>query len=67
MGQNKWQYSKKNPYLEQSEILLERDNRKPNTLIETAVHRPNLYYSKWYQKRIYDFLWNRKKYDLPDA
>ena len=29
-GTNKWQHSKKNPYLEQSETLLERGNRKPN-------------------------------------
>ena len=29
--------------------------------MQTVVHRPNLYYSKIYQKRIYQFLWNRKK------
>ena len=34
------------------------------------VHRPNLYYSKIskrkLKKRIYNFLWNRKKYNLLD-
>ena len=47
--------------LEKSGTLLERGNRKPNPLIESVVHRSNLYYSKIYQKRIHDFLWNRKK------
>ena len=61
MGQNKWRYSKKNPYLEQSQTLLERVNHKANPLIQTVVHRPNLHYSKIYQKRIYNFLWNKKK------
>ena len=46
MGQNKWWYSKKNPYLEQSETLLERGSRKPNPLIQNVAHRPNLYYSQ---------------------
>ena len=61
MGQNKWWYSKKNPYLEQSETLLERGSRKPNPLIQNVAHRPNLYYSKIYPKKIHDFLWNEKK------
>ena len=47
--------------------LFERGNRKPNPFIQTVVHRPNLYYTKIYQKRIYryDFLWNRKKTRSP--
>ena len=32
--------------LEQSGTLLERGNRKPNPLIESVVHRSNLYYSR---------------------
>ena len=31
------------------------------------VHRPNLYYSNIYQKRIFNFLWNSKIYNLPKA
>ena len=65
MGQNKWRYSKKNPYLEHSETLFERGNRKPNLLIQTVVHGPNFYYSKIYQKRIYDLLWNKKNIRPP--
>ena len=59
----------KNPYLELSETLFERqkDNCKPNPLIQTVVHWSALYNSKIYQKRIYDFLWNRKKCDLSDT
>ena len=55
----------KNRYLEQTEALFERGNCKPNPLIQTVVHRPILYDSIIYQKGIYNFLWNRKKYDLP--
>ena len=51
--------AKKN--MEQSGTLFERGNCKLNPLIESVVHRSNLYYSKIYQKRIHDFLWNRKK------
>ena len=59
--------AKKNPYLEQRETLFQRGNRKPNPFIQTVVHRPNLYYTKIYQKGIYryDFLWNRKKTRSP--
>ena len=42
----------KNPYLEQSETLFERqkDNHEPTPLIQTVEQRLNLYYSKIYQK-----------------
>ena len=38
----------KNRYLEQSETVFKRwkDNRKPSPLIQTVVHRSNMYYSK---------------------
>ena len=63
--------AKKNQYLEQSETLLERGNRKPNPLIQTVVHRPNLYFSKIHpphppqKKKISSG--TGKKCDLPDT
>ena len=40
---------------------------KPDTLIQTVVHRPNLYYSKIYKKRISISSGTGKKYDLLDT
>ena len=53
--------AKQNPYLEQSQTLFDRDNRKPNSLIQTMVHMPNLYYSKLYQKRYIRFHLKQEK------
>ena len=61
MGQNKWRYSKKNPYLEQNVTLLERGSRKPNPLIQNVAHRTNLYYSKIYSKENTRFPLEREK------
>ena len=59
----------KSPYLDHSETLFEtlKYNGKPNPLIQTVVHRPNLNYSK-YTKNINDFFKKEKdRSDLPDT
>ena len=66
MDQNKWRYNKNNPYLVQSETLFEswKDNGKLTPIIQTLVHKSNIYYFKIWKndninneiERIYDFL-----------
>ena len=72
MGQNKWRYSKKNPYLDQSEILLERGSRKTNPPppIQTVVRRPNTKFAHIQnrpQKEDAISSGTGINYDLPDA
>ena len=47
MGQNSDGIAKKNPYLEQSETLFDRDNRRLNPVIQNVVHRPNFFIPKY--------------------
>ena len=59
----------KSPYLDHSETLFEtlKYNGKPNPLIQTVVHRPNLNHSK-YTKNINDFFEKEKdRRDVPDT
>ena len=74
MGEISEDIAQKNLHLEQSETYLEgqKDNLEPNPLLPAVIHRPNLYYSKicqkgnWERENMYNFLWNRKKYNLSD-
>ena len=59
---------RKNPVLHYPLLLFEKQNynRNPNPLIQTAVHRSNIYYSKIYQKGNWKnirFFLEGKKYD----
>ena len=63
----------KRPYLEQSETLFERKkyNQKPNPCLQAVILIGQIYtiptYKKEIEKRISNFLWNRKKWNLPDS
>ena len=66
MGKNKWWYSKKNPYQEQTETLLKRGNRRLN-LLSKLWYIGQICTIPKYTKKEYTIFSGTGKKDIPDA